>query len=98
MKEETEAQNEKIESQKKAAEELEKLKIEKLMNNFEQKFSQNPAFSDVFTDSEVYKQLMATEDYKKISEMLMTYVLHSANQKKPRKKKAEGAQNRRRRF
>ena len=80
--------------------EIDGKKFNKMVDRFEEKFSPHPAFTDVFTDTEVYRDIMESQDYRKITELMFNFILHSANQKKPRKKKEGGAGARRgvRRF
>ena len=65
-----------------------KLKLDKLVANFLTKNGEKDAFKDTFFDQDIFKEIVNSKNYFKLSLDLLKYVLHSGNQ--PKKKKDDG--------
>lgn len=69
-----------------------RLKLEKLVGKFVEKNGEKDSFRDTFFDQEIFKEIVDSKNYFKLSLDLLKYVLHSGNQakKKAPAKKAGG--------
>ena len=68
------------------------LKLDKLTAKFLDKNREKDAFKDVYFDEEIFKEILASKNYFKLSLELLKYTLHSANlPKKKVEKQAKGA-------
>ena len=63
------------------------MKIEKLLSQFVEKYHENPAFHDTFTDTDMIEALWREKNSKELIANMLTFTLHSAFAKKPAVKK-----------
>ena len=63
------------------------MKIDKLMAQFIEKYNDNPAFHDTFTDGEMMKALWEKKNMRELIAEMLTFTLHTAFAKKPAPKK-----------
>ena len=63
------------------------MKIEKLLAQFIEKYNENPAFHDTFTDGEMIKGYWDKKNLRELISSMLTFTLHSAFSRKPVAKK-----------
>lgn len=73
---------------------LNDMKVEKLMVQFVEKYVENPAFHDTFTDQDMLEALWKEKNMREIIAGLFSFTLHSAFSKKPVAKKEGTARKR----
>lgn len=63
------------------------MKIEKLLLQFDEKYNDNPAFHDTFTDRDMMNAMWKEKNMRELISNLLTFTLHTSFVKKPPAKK-----------